>query len=137
MEFDIKELLKFEQSLSDMVGKTFPKETKTFMNKEANKLVKKVKGLAESKVKSKTGNYINSIKKGRFYVYRGDGTKTIRVYSPALHAHLIEYGYRQVRGTQEIGFSKGKYIFKKATEEFEKEYISDMEKFVDGMLGKL
>lgn len=100
-------------------------------------LVKKVKGLAESRVKTQTGNYIKSIKKGRCYVYRGDGTKTIRVYSPALHTHVIEYGHRQVRGTQEIGFSKGKYIFKKATEEFEKEYISDMEKFVDDMLDKL
>jgi len=140
--FDTKDI---EDYLNDMglVAKNYPKEIKKFMQSEGTKLknrtIKKVKSSTLGKI---TGNYERGIKRGKYYKYRENGADSIRVYSNAPHAHLIEYGHEIVhsgggkmkREKRKREYGTGKYtrafhLFRRAAEEFESVYETDCEKF--------
>lgn len=108
------------------------KQAKSFLRAEGTKLKRKTLATAKRKVKKDTGNYFKSIKRGKFYVYSGNGAWSIRVYSNAPHAHLIEEGHRQVTSTgKEVGFVPGKKVFKESQKDFEGEYFDDVQRFLD------
>lgn len=141
--FDVSELDKFSKSLIELANKTMPKETNKFLRKEGSKLQRKTKSIAKKRVKKKTGNYIKSIKRGRPYKYRyGKDERAIRVYSSAPHSHLVEDGHilieggKKGKGGKEIGFVKGKHVFKTASKEFETTFYKDTENFIDDVLEK-
>lgn len=136
IDFDLRELTQFENKLLDLADKTMPREIKKFIRQEGTKLNKKTKNKARSLVKKKTGNYYKSIKKGKVYKYRGNGGISIRVYSSAPHAHLIEKGHRVIVNGQEKGFSQGKRVFEKSENEFKSEFFKDTQNFIDDMLEK-
>lgn len=116
------------------------------MQQEGNKLKRKtVKTVKSSTLGKITGNYEAGIKRGKYYKYE-NGADSIRVYSSAPHAHLIEYGHEIVRsgGGMKGGKKKrqkrkekygtGKYtrafqLFRRAADEFESTYETDCEKF--------
>lgn len=136
--FDITDLTNFEKKLLNMaVGFEKGKYAKTFLRTEGTKLRRKTLSSAKSKVKKDTGNYFKSIKKGKVYLYKGNGTWAIRVYSSAPHAHLIEKGHRQVtKDGKEIGYVQGKRVFEDSEKQFTEEYFSDVQNFLDDVLEK-
>ncbi|MGL5796750.1 MAG: HK97 gp10 family phage protein, partial [Cetobacterium sp.] len=77
-----KDLIKLANSINN------GKDSKEFLKKSGNKLKNKTLNIAKSRVNEDTGNYIKSIKRGK--VYNFDGNLSVRTYSGAPHAHLIE-----------------------------------------------
>ncbi|WMI80905.1 HK97 gp10 family phage protein [Anaerotignum sp. MB30-C6] len=158
--FNTKELTKFENELVSLAIKEMPRRAKGFMKKEGNKLKKRTLSRAKTVVKSSGNNtedgkqhkkYHNSIKRGK--PYHKDGKLCIRAYSNAPHAHLLEYGHRQVvnpgkgrgngRGVEpgrgigrEIGFVPGRHVFSGAADEFQDDYYRDTQDFIDDVLDK-
>lgn len=135
--FDFKELTNYEKKLLDMASNKMPRETMKFIRKEGTQLRKVTVKNARAKVKKKTGNYFKSIKKGRAYIYQGNGGSSIRVYSTAPHAHLIEKGHRIVTpGGTEKGFKPGLHIFENSEKEFQNQFYEDIENFIDDVIAK-
>ena len=124
-----KELLSVADRLQD------EKNAKKFLQKSGAKLKKKTVEQAKRTVKKYTGNYIKSIKKGKPYEF--EGNLSLRVFSSAPHAHLIESGHRIVnRNGQEVGMAKGHHVFENAARDFEDEFVEDVENFRDELFEK-
>ncbi len=118
----------------ELVKKAYPKKVEKFMLNEGNKLKRRTLKNVKKKVKKKTGNYEESIKRGKHYIY--GGKSSVRVYSDAPHAHLIEYGHvQQTRNGEK--FVEGKHIIENSKKEFQPKYEQDTEKFFDGILDSL
>lgn len=117
------------------------KEIKKFLNKHGNKGRNITLKIAKAKVKKKTGTYHQRIKKGKVYK-DGDNAWTVRVYSNAPHAHLIEYGHDNVKGGKKgkggkvIGKVKGKKVLSKFEKDYAKKFHKDCENLVDELLEK-
>ena len=156
---DTSELDGFAQDLLRMANDELPTESKKFLRQEATKLRKKTLNKAKSLTNKQTGNYYKGIKKGKVYHYKDKKNNSIRVYGGSSHAHLIEYGHRQVvnppkegkvapigngnfaqgvrpgRGIgTETGFVEGLNVFEKAKDEFESEFNSDCEEFIQNVV---
>lgn len=132
--FDTRQLDKLTDELLGIANRDMPKESKKFIRREGNKLRKKTAAAAKAKVKKNTGKYYKSIKRGKVYVYRGNGATATRVYSSAPHGHLIENGHRQVtKDGEELGFVPGKHVFEEAGKAFEGEYNEDVDDFLDDL----
>ncbi|MFW2490972.1 HK97 gp10 family phage protein [Clostridium chromiireducens] len=138
--FDFKELAIYEKKLLEAATEKMPREARKFVNKEGTKLKRITVKTARAKVKKKTGNYLKSIKKGKPYIYKGNGGYSVRVYhSPKIapHAHLIEDGHRIVNHEgQEVGYKPGLKVVDGSRREFESTFYQDIENFIDDMLGK-
>ncbi len=141
--FDFHELTNFEQDLIKLANDVMPRESKSFLRKEGTKLKRCTLNIAKAKVKKKTGAYYKSIKKGKVYKY--NDSLAVRCYASnakdsdksAPHAHLIEYGHRLVtKDGREIGWVDGKYVFQDAEQEFQSQYFTDCEDFIDEVLDK-
>lgn len=135
--FEFSELSDFTKDLLELAENQFPKESRKFLNKQGLKLKKVVVKKAKSIVGKETGNYLESIKKGK--VYKFDGDLSVRAYSSAPHAHLIEYGHKQVghKPNKVVGgFVAGKHIFRQAQSDFSNTFVNDAEKFVGELLEK-
>ena len=124
----------FAKDLLALANDTLPKESKKFLKKNAKQLTKVTKSMAkELGVKEKTGNYFSHFKAGK--VYKFNGNLSCRSFNSSPHAHLIEYGHRQVlKNGTEVGFVEGKHVFEKASLEFQDTYYENCEKFIDDML---
>ncbi|MGL4672606.1 HK97 gp10 family phage protein [Cetobacterium sp.] len=124
-----KDLIKLANSINN------GKDSKEFLKKSGNKLKNKTLNIAKSRVNEDTGNYIKSIKRGK--VYNFDGNLSVRTYSGAPHAHLIEYGHiKKDRSGREHGFQKGSHVFTSAQKEFEDEFYNDTQNFIDELIMK-
>lgn len=132
---DVKELLDL-----------FPKEVKRFMQREGRKQKIVTEEKARTLTKEQTGEFRRGISVGRYYKYEGK-IPSIRVYGKARHSSPLEFGHGfpnrrgttkdtnyDVDGEYEV---KGKFVFKKAGEEFQQTYDLDIEKFSDKLLAKL
>ncbi len=145
VEFDISELENYTNHALRAVEQSLPKECKKFIRTEGNKLKKATKAKAKQRVKKKTGAYHSSIKRGKVYLYSGNGGISVRVYAgkssqnkkTAHHAHLLEYGHRLVKNDREIGFVRGYHVFGDSAREFEPEFHNDTEDFLDEAVSKL
>lgn len=132
--FDLTELNDFARSMQRS-AQQFQRKQKSFLRREGTKLKTKTKREA-GKLGRKTGNYLQSIKRGKVYEY--NGAQAVRVYSTAPHAHLIEEGHRMVtRGGREVGFVPGHHVFEKAGTAFASEYEADVENFLDELVDSL
>lgn len=136
--FDISQLQNYEKKLLGLaVDLKKGKYAKSFLRKEGTKLRRKTLSIARRKVKKVTGNYFKSIKRGKVYLYKNNGAWSIRVYSNAPHAHLIEHGHRQVTADgREVGFVQGKHVFEVSEKQFTAEYFADVQNFIDDVLKK-
>lgn len=138
--FDFSELDRYSEAILRIAEEEMPRETKKFIRTEGRKLKTATKKKARKKVKKKTGNYLKGIKNGKVYTYRGNGGTSIRVYGgkPAHHAHLIEYGHIiKNKAGEEVGFAPGYHVFQEAADEFQPEFYSDTQKFIDEMADEL
>lgn len=158
---DTSDIDDFAKSLLEFANSDMPKKSKKFLQNEGNKLRKKTLAKAKSLTKKQTGNYYKGIKRGKVYHYRDKNNNSVRVYGGSPHAHLIEYGHRQVLNPpqegkianiktqfaegvipgrnkgKEIGFVEGLHVFEKAKNEFESEFNSDCENFAEDILKEL
>ena len=135
---DTSQLDGFARELLNMANDKLPKESKKFLRKEGTKLKKKTLSKAKALTNKKTGNYYKGIKRGKVYHYRDKKNNSIRVYGGSPHAHLIEYGHRQVsKNGKETGFVEGKHVFEKAKNEFQSEYNKDCEQFLNEVVEEL
>ncbi|MBO7747356.1 HK97 gp10 family phage protein [Paenibacillus sp. MWE-103] len=135
-DFDVTELFDFADQLLVMAEKQMPKETRKFIQTEGNKLRRATLDKAKELTQKKTGNYVEGIKRGKVYKFEGDAT-VVRVYGSSPHAHLIEYGHRNVtKSGEEVGFTPGKRVFEKTRKAFEQEFVDDCDAFIDEMLEK-
>lgn len=125
--FDVSQLQALGRDLQ-RCGEAYSKKEKKFLRQEGSKLLRRTKKEAK-RVGKKTGNYHESIKRGKPYSYQR--SKAIRVYSYAPHAHLIENGYRLILPDGREGdFMPGKHVFEDAARDFETQYYDDLDKFL-------
>lgn len=148
------ELEAYFQDLKNAREKASERNVKKFMRTEGSKLRKETKSAVQTSGMDLQSHvkrayymekykgyhpYINSIKRGRYYTYRG--VPAIRVYSSAPHAHLLEYGHRIV-GPEPEKKSTGKSTrafeaFVHAEKQFEEQYFTDVERFHRGVFSDL
>lgn len=122
-----KELLSIANDIKD------GKNSKKFLRKSGTKLRKKTIDQAKKTVKKYTGKYLESIKTGKVYEFKGN--LSLRVFSASPHAHLIESGHRIVTPSgREKGFKPGYHVFEKAAKNFEDEFAEDTENFIQELL---
>ena len=119
--FDGRQFQQFARDL-EAVGRAYGKSQKKFLRQEGSKLLRKTKARARA-LGTKTGNYKKSIKRGK--VYRYNGADAVRVYSSAPHALLIEEGHRMV------GFVRGHHVFELAAKEFEGQFYTDLDEYLE------
>lgn len=135
--FDFRELDDFAKELLELAQNTMPKETKVFLRNQGGELLKEAKKSGKQNVKTKTGNYQKAFKKGKVYLY--DENLSIRVYNNSPHAHLVEFGHIQTGhkpNKKESGFVTGKFVLKKAHDNFVNKFTDNIEKFLDTALDK-
>lgn len=134
--FDSQDLMNLTKDL-EKVAKWVPDEEKQFLKDEGTKLRRATKKqIRNFRLGEKTGNYRNSIRRGKVYKYHG--AQAIRVYSSAPHAHLLEEGHRMVTHEgREVGFVPGYHIFELARKGFEPELVRDVEGWLEGGLDPL
>ena len=125
----------FEKSLLKLNEELKGKKAKSFLKSQGKKLQKKTLEVAERKTKKRTGNYIRGIKSGK--VYEFEGSYSTRVYSKALHAHLIEYGHKIVNKNGEVkGYQRGLNVFEDAKNAFEDEFVEAVTNYIDEICKK-
>ena len=150
--FLFDELSQAKKDILRSISKAYPKEADKFLKDEAKKLLKVTKKVAKKEVGTSKGkkkdwdpnkSYHKKFKVGKKYKY--DEDDCIRVYNSAPHAHLIEYGHRQIaRGQKRAttrqgrkndsrpvgGFVLGKYVFDESQLEFSPYFKDDAELFM-------
>ncbi|ABR48572.1 conserved hypothetical protein [Alkaliphilus metalliredigens QYMF] len=135
--FDLRELDNFQKKLLQKAQKEFPRETYRFLRKAGSKGRTHVARKSRSIVKKKSGNYHKGWKRGKAYKKRSNDAYEVQIRNSAPHAHLIEYGHRQVtKDGREVGFVEGKHVLEKGIKEFQSEYFDMVEDWLDEMLDK-
>lgn len=146
--FDFSELTDFKKELMGEIVENLPKDAQKFLDKEKRKFLKEVKKTAKANVGKKTGNYYKSLKAGKTRYNKKTKDVYTKVYADekiAPHANLIENGHvivargegkkksgrRSGKGGQEIGFTPGKFIFKKSEMSFQSTYEQDTSEFLE------
>ncbi|GEK30324.1 hypothetical protein KZO01_06330 [Kurthia zopfii] len=127
MSLEIEGLTEFQKDLLDVAQNKLPKETFKIMRKLGSKARTKVARSARSKVKKKTGNYHKGFKRGKVFK-DGEGKYVVRVINSQPHAHLIEYGHKQVtKNGRNIGFVPGKNVLGSGIADFDNSGIFEEE----------
>ena len=132
----------FKQFARDLeaVGRSYGKSQKKFLRQEGGKLLRadtleelvEKTGLPLEQALASLERYNRMCAEGNDRDYRYNGADAIRVYSSAPHAHLIEEGHRIVThdGT-EVGFVRGHHVFELAAKEFESQFYTDLDEYLE------
>lgn len=138
-EIDTRELDAFTKELNDLIH-LFPNEAKRLMRLSGNHAQKIVLRRAKQSVVEDTGNYFQSIKRGKVWVDDASKEYKVRTYSRAPHAHLLEYGHRMVGhepDKRELGFVLGFHVFDKAGKEINQVWPTILEREYGKILKRL
>ncbi|MEY8001608.1 HK97 gp10 family phage protein [Clostridium sp. Mt-5] len=148
----LEELDSFVKDMLSLANEELPRESKTFLKKNANQLTTATRNKAkELGIMEKTGNYYKGFKSGKVYTYHGQ--LSCRAYNSSPHAHLLEYGHKikNEKGGKyltakygkdkngkdiESDFVPGFHPFLRAYEDFMSKYYNNCESFVDDMINK-
>lgn len=126
----------FTKDMLALAQETLPKESKSFLKKNANQLKTSSKNMAKSMgIEDKTGNFYNGFKSGKVYKYNGD--LSCRAINSSPHAHLLENGHLQTdKAGNSVGrgFVPGFHYMLRSFEEFQNKYYTNCENFIDDML---
>lgn len=164
-EIDMHELDDFVKKLGQ-ISEDNEKKRKDFIRKQgtslrrdtakkANELVNKT-AVSRKRYSRVAGQYHKSIKRGRYYKYRGL-TDCIRVYSSDPISHLVELGWKpsarvsagtrfsrrswsvkRRRGAATRGnFRAGEHVFEYAKNDFENKYKKACEELVTGYIAEI
>jgi len=118
MSIELEGLDDFQRRLLEVAQRRLPKETPKIMRKIGSKARTAIAKEARSKVKKRDNVYHKRFKRGKVFK-DPEGKFVVRVINSAPHAHLIEYGHRQVtKNGQEVGFVTGKKVMKNGIDNF-------------------
>jgi len=136
MSLEIEGLTELQKDLLVVAQERLPKETNKMMRKAGNRLTTHVRREARSAIDHTggTGIYYKRFKRGKVFK-DSDGKIVVRAINSAPHAHLIEYGYRLVRGGKEVGFVPGRLIMSAAAKNYDNS--GDFEKIVSDELDRM
>lgn len=136
MSIEFEGLSEFQKDLLEVAQEKLPKESFKMMSKAGNKLNTFAKREARGAIdhSSGTGNYYKRFKRGKVFK-DAEGKIVVRAINSAPHAHLIEHGYRLVRGGKEIGFVPGRLILSAAAKNFDNS--GEFEKIVSDELDRM
>lgn len=136
MSIEFEGLTEFQEDLLEVAQKKLPKETFKMVRKAGNKLNTYAKREARSAVdhSSGTGNYYKGFKRGKVFKDK-EGRIVVRAINSAPHAHLIEYGYRLVRGGKVIGYVPGRLIMSAAAKNYDRS--GEFEKIISDELDRM
>lgn len=109
-EFDTSELDKWEKMLLRIIEKEAPKEFRKVVRQAGNLLRKKVRRNTAKESGDLRRSYRTKMKRGNMY--------EIDVYTNKFYAKMVEEGHAKPDGK---GFVSGKWYFRKAFEDAEKE----------------
>lgn len=109
-EFDTSELDKWEKMLLRIIEKEAPKEFRKVVRQAGNLLRKKVRRNTAKESGDLRRSYRTKMKRGNMY--------EIDVYTNKFYAKMVEEGHAKPDGK---GFVSGKWYFRKAFEDTEKE----------------
>lgn len=110
LEFDTSELDKWEKKLMPIIERDIPKEFKKVVRQSGN--------LLRRKARQNTPKISGDLRKSyRVYMKRGSNYE-VDVGTKKYYAKMVEEGHKGPNGK---GFVQGKWYFKKAFEETEKE----------------
>ena len=144
--FLFDELSELKKDLLRSIKDKYPDETKKFIKGEAKKLTNVAKKIAKKQIGTSKNSkkewiaeksYHKKWKAGVPYKY-SEGDLCCRAYNSAPHAHMLEYGHRQVprgkkgqsnKGGQANGFTDGNMIMFQAETDFLSDWLNDCEKF--------
>lgn len=140
--FDIHELEDFAKDMLELAEKKLPRETKSFIKKQANQLKTDTKKKAKSMgIPDTKGMFYSGFRSGKVYKY--EGNLSCRTYNGSPVAHLLENGHlmighkpdrRALKLRYGGTFIPGYHYMEKAYQEFKNRYIDNTEKFIDQML---
>lgn len=106
------------------------------MRTSGNAATRQARKTGRRLVNKVTGNYQKGFKRGKVFK-DPNGYLTVRVLNTSPHSHLVEYGSRIVdKEGNEHGFRPGKFVLKKAIEEYEstQDFIQELSKALDKLL---
>lgn len=126
-------LTDFQKDLLD-VAQESPKAMRAVMGKVGNRAKTVVSKRAKMTVKKDTGLYHKRFKRGKVFIDK-EGQIVTRVINSAPHAHLLEYGHKQVVHGKTVGFTPGKKVMEKGIAEFESS--GDVDKYIGKALDDL
>lgn len=129
----IQGLTDFQEDLLK-VAQQSPKAMRSVMGKVGNRAKTVVSKRAKMMIKKDTGLYHKRFKRGKVFI-DAEGQFVTRVINSAPHAHLIEYGHRQVVNGRVVGFVAGKKVLEKGIADFEAS--GDVEKTIGKALDDL
>lgn len=133
--FDFQELDEFADTLISNAMRDHPKKIKKFLNKQGFALRRKTRETAKVKVRKRTGTYHKSFRKGKVYNYKGDkNNQAVRVYNNAPGAGAIEVGRKYKKKDGSEWFKPGLHVMETAAKEFEPEYLSALDGFLDELV---
>ena len=123
------------KDLLALAEQQFPKETKSFLRKQAAQGRTRARRHIRAATKKKTGNLLKGVTAGK--VWKNGEVYQVRVYNKAPHAHLIENGHVLVaHGTKTERFVPGKHVMAKAGAELDAQLDAALGEFVDDLLKK-
>lgn len=136
MSLKFEGLTEFQKDLLEVAQEKLPSETNKMMRKAGNRLTTYARREARSAIDhtSGTGNYYRGFKRGKVFKDR-EGKTVVRAINSAPHAHLLEYGFRLVRGGREIGFVPGRLIMDAAAKKFDNS--GEFEKIISDELDRM
>lgn len=125
--------------------KGYKGQVTSFLRSEGNKLKGRIKDKARSRIKTKTGNYLNGVTAQKPYEYfksKGTGANdSVKVYGkrpPAYHTHLIEEGHEKwLWGNRTADRVRAFYIYRDSAKEYEEEFERNAEAFVNKIISNL
>ncbi|RIJ65528.1 HK97 gp10 family phage protein [Rummeliibacillus sp. POC4] len=127
MSMEMEGLTEFQNDLLEVAQKKLPKESLKIMRKVGSKARTKVARKARSIVHKQTGNYQKGFKRGKAFK-DSEGKYVVRIINSQPHAHLIEYGHKQVtKDGRNIGFVPGKNILANGMAEFDSSGVYEKE----------
>ncbi|RKD26687.1 hypothetical protein BEP19_15885 [Ammoniphilus oxalaticus] len=139
MPIEFEGLSEFQKDLLELAQETLPRETNRIMGRIGTRATTHVRREARAKVgkngRGPTGNYYKRIKRGRVFKDK-EGKIVTRVINSAPHAHLIEYGHKQVtKDGREVGFVPGKHVMSNGAKNFDNS--GDFEKMLSDWLDEM
>ncbi len=129
----------------------FPEKRRELMENAGEKMRQRVLRNIETDTKEKTGNLKKACYK---HIGSGGGYAAVRNdHKKAPHAHLVEFGHRNIKGAKTkqgkngpvnikgsgkvIGWVSGKHMYRNAMNELEDELTQDAENMIEQLVGDI
>lgn len=135
MSIDFEGLTEFQKDLLEIAQVKLPKETSKMMRKVGNRAAVVIRRRAKADIIEDTGTYHKRFKRGKVFK-DSDGKWVTRVINSSPHAHLLEYGHRQVtKDGREVGYVLGFNTMSNGSKDFDDS--REFEKIISSELDRM